>query len=92
MIVVHEASEGRVVVLDSLTHCDARISTLDVVVTGSFAGPLAFGFALECGVRALVAHAAGVGLDGAGIADLFRAVIQTPHSWHPQFVGGHWQS
>jgi hypothetical protein len=73
VIVVHEASEGRVVVLDSLTHCDERLSTLDVVVTGSFAGSLALGFALECGVRAVVAHAAGVGLDGAGIAGLAYA-------------------
>ena len=73
MIVVHEGSEGRVVLLDSLTHCDERLSVHDVVVTGSFAGPLAFGFALECGVRALVAHAAGVGLDGAGIAGLALA-------------------
>jgi hypothetical protein len=70
VIVVHEASEGRVIVLDSLSHFDVRICARDVVVTGSFAGPLAFGFALECGVRGLVAHAAGVGLDSAGIAGL----------------------
>ncbi|MGH7335559.1 MAG: hypothetical protein ACREKS_22995 [Candidatus Rokuibacteriota bacterium] len=79
MIVVHEASEGRVVVLDSLSRCDERITARDVVVTGSFAGPLAFGFALEGGVRALVAHAAGVGLDGAGIAGLaFAARFALP--------------
>ena len=61
---------ARIVVLDSLTHCDARVTTRDVVVAGSFAGALAFGFALERGVRGLIAHAAGVGRDGAGISGL----------------------
>jgi hypothetical protein len=60
----------RIVVLDSLTHCDARVTARDVVVAGSFAGALAFGFALERGVRGLIAHAAGVGRDGAGISGL----------------------
>jgi hypothetical protein len=60
----------RVVVLDSLTHCDALVTSRDVVVAGSFAGALAFGFALERGVRGLVAHAAGVGRDAAGISGL----------------------
>jgi hypothetical protein len=60
----------RIVVLDSLTHCDARVTARDVVVAGSFAGALAFGFALERGVRGLVAHAAGVGRDAAGISGL----------------------
>ena len=70
MMVAHEEPRGRVVVLDSLTHCDERITPADVVVAGSFAGPLAFAFALERGVRAIVAHGAGVGLEGAGIAGL----------------------
>ncbi len=60
-------------VLDSLTHCDDRVGAPDVVVAGSFAGTLAFAFALERGVRAIVAHSAGVGLDGAGIAGLTLA-------------------
>jgi hypothetical protein len=60
----------RIVVLDSLTQCDGRVTPRDVVVAGSFAGALAFGFALERGVRGLVAHAAGVGRDGAGISGL----------------------
>ena len=62
--------QDRIVVLDSLTQCDARVSPRDVVVAGSFAGALAFGFALERGVRGLVAHAAGVGRDAAGISGL----------------------
>lgn len=69
----HEDVRGRVVVTDSLTFCDARVGPRDVVVTGSFAGTLAFGLALERGVRGLVAHAAGVGRDRAGIAGLALA-------------------
>ena len=61
---------GRVVVLDSLTHVDARITPRDVVVAGSFAGALAFAFALERGVRGLIAHEAGVGRARAGISGL----------------------
>jgi hypothetical protein len=64
------SGSDRIVVLDSLTHCDARVTARDVVVAGSFAGALAFGFALERGVRGLVAHAAGVGRDSAGISGL----------------------
>jgi hypothetical protein len=64
------SGSDRIVVLDSLTHCDARVTCRDVVVAGSFAGALAFGFALERGVRGLVAHAAGVGRDAAGISGL----------------------
>jgi hypothetical protein len=63
-------ASGRIVVLDSLTHCDERVTVRDVVVAGSFAGALAFGFALERGVRGLVAHAAGVGREAAGISGL----------------------
>lgn len=73
MIVACETRGGRVIVLDSLTHCDARLTARDVVVAGSFAGPLAFAFALARGVRAIVAHAAGIGLDDAGVAGLSYA-------------------
>jgi len=41
-----------------------------VVVAGSFAGALSLGFALEVGVRGLIAHDAGVGRDGAGVSGL----------------------
>jgi hypothetical protein len=60
----------RIVVLDSLTHCETRVSGRDVVVSGSFSGALAFGFALEVGVRGLIAHDAGVGRDAAGVSGL----------------------
>ena len=73
LLVVHDAGHGRIVTTDSLTYCDARVTGRDVVVGGSFAGVLALGFALEWGVRAVIAHAAGVGKDGAGIAGLALA-------------------
>ena len=70
MRIAAAAGPDRIVVLDSLTQCDGRVTPRDVVVAGSFAGALAFGFALERGVRGLVAHAAGVGRDRAGISGL----------------------
>lgn len=57
-------------VLDSITRCDGNAGARDVVVAGSFAGALSLGFALEVGVRALIAHDAGVGRDGAGVSGL----------------------
>ena len=73
MLVAHETPEGRIAVLDSLTHCDDRLGARDVVVAGSFAGGLAFAFALPFGVRGLIAHEAGVGRERAGIAGLALA-------------------
>ena len=73
MLLAHESSRGRIAVLDSLTHCDGRLGALDVVVAGSFAGGLAFAFALPFGVRGLIAHEAGVGRNRAGIAGLALA-------------------
>jgi len=40
------------------------------VVVGSFAGAMSLGFALEIGVRGLIAHDAGVGRDAAGVSGL----------------------
>ena len=68
--IVFEDGDGRVVVLDSLTQVNARLGARDVLVAGSFAGALAFGFALARGVRGLVAHEAGVGRERAGISGL----------------------
>ena len=65
-----ETSHARILVTDSLTFCDARVSGRDVVVAGSFAGAAAFALAYEHGVRGLIAHAAGVGKDAAGISGL----------------------
>jgi hypothetical protein len=71
--VEYDGPEGRIVVTDSLTYCDDRITPLDVVVGGSFIGEYPAAVALRAGARAIVGHAAGVGRDGAGIAGLALA-------------------
>ena len=43
------------------------------MVVGSFGGVPSLGFALEIGVRGLLAHDAGVGRDGAGVSGLVLA-------------------
>jgi len=68
--VFHEDARGRVVVVDSVTHCDERTTGRDVVVAGSFAGALSLRLVLPFGLRGLVAHEAGVGKDAAGISAL----------------------
>ncbi len=64
---------ARIVVLDSVTQCQGRVEIGDVLVAGSFAGALSLGMALPFGIRALIAHAAGVGKDEAGISALLAA-------------------
>lgn len=66
----YDARDGRIVVTDSLTYCDDRITPLDVVVGGSFIGEYPAAIALRAGARAIIGHAAGVGKDEAGIAGL----------------------
>ncbi len=73
LTVVHDEPRGRIVVTDSLTFCDARLGGRDVLVAGSFAGRVAFAFALSFGVRALIAHEAGLGKDAAGVSGLAAA-------------------
>jgi len=65
-----ETPAGRILVSDSLSYCDERVTTKDVVVGGSFAGHPTVALALERGARGVIAHAAGVGLDAAGISGL----------------------
>ena len=76
-VIVKHANPCGVAVAETVEEAYAKALASDpvaayggVVVAGSFAGALAFGFALERGVRGLVAHAAGVGRDGAGISGL----------------------
>src|SRR5256885_16807839 len=64
---------ARIVVLESVTQCAGRVQAGDVLVAGSFAGALSLGLALPFGIRALIAHAAGVGKDEAGISALTAA-------------------
>ncbi len=61
---------ARIVVLDSVTQCRGRVQFGDVLVAGSFAGELSLRLALPFGIRGLIAHAAGVGKDAAGISAL----------------------
>ncbi len=70
LTVALQTAAGRIIVTDSVTFCDDRVGPDDVVVAGSFAGATALGFVLERGVRALIAHEAGVGRDAAGISGL----------------------
>lgn len=64
-------ARGRILLADSVSYCDERIRPLDVLVCGSFAGaePIG-GLGLPWGPRAVIAHACGVGKDGAGIGGL----------------------
>jgi hypothetical protein len=64
------AGGGRIVVTDSFTHCETGVGAADVIVAGSFAGALSFGFVLPRGARGLIAHAAGIGRERAGISGL----------------------
>src|SRR5262249_4169985 len=61
---------ARIVVLDSVTQCQGRVQLGDVLVAGSFAGALSLRLALPFGIRGLIAHAAGIGKDAAGISAL----------------------
>lgn len=67
---VAQADGRRIVVADSFTHCGDRAGRSDVIVAGSFAGALSFGFVLPGGARGLIAHAAGIGKARAGISGL----------------------
>jgi uncharacterized protein YunC (DUF1805 family) len=68
--IVYDGPDGRIVLADSLTYCDERIKTGDVVVGGSFIGVYPTALALRAGAKAVVGSAAGVGRDQAGIAGL----------------------
>jgi hypothetical protein len=67
---VYEGVEGRILVTDSSTYCDARVTTTDVLIAGSFTGAIAAAMALRHGARAFPGNAAGIGRDGAGVSGL----------------------
>src|SRR5919206_5176660 len=71
--IVFDTPTARIVVTDSLTYCDDRVSTADCVVGGSFIGQYPAALALRAGARAVIGHAAGGGKDHAGIAGLHLA-------------------
>jgi len=70
VFVVDQGAYGRVLIADSLTYCDDRANARDVFVGASFAGASPVAVALRAGVKAVIAHACGVGKDDAGIAGL----------------------
>ena len=71
--IAHEGPQGRILVADSLTFFDERAGSRDVVVGASFAGAPTVVLVLARGIKGVIAHAAGVGKDQAGIAGLALA-------------------
>jgi uncharacterized protein YunC (DUF1805 family) len=67
---IEASAKGRIVVSDSLSYCDDRVTANDVVVGASFAGAGTIVFPLARGVKAVIAHDAGVGKDQSGINGL----------------------
>ena len=63
-------SRGRIVVTDSLSYCDERVGAGDVVVGGSYAGASTTSDVLPRGMKAIIAHDAGIGKAQAGISGL----------------------
>ncbi len=70
---VHEDPRGRIFTADSMTYFDERTGPADIVICGSYAAPASFRWALALGVKGIIAHAVGVGLDNAGISGLLLA-------------------
>ena len=68
--VLTSGPDGRIIVTDSTSYLDKRVNEHDVIVASSFAGPTIIGGALAKGVKALIAHDAGVGKDQAAIGGL----------------------
>ncbi|QRQ85949.1 hypothetical protein [Cupriavidus oxalaticus] len=63
--------EGRLISMDSLLFMDDdRITTNDVVVAGSYCGAATLPHATRKGVKAVIAHDAGIGKDEAGVSAL----------------------
>jgi uncharacterized protein YunC (DUF1805 family) len=67
---IDAGANGRIVVSDSLSYCDDRVIANDVIVGASFAGAGTIVFPLARGVKAVIAHDAGVGKDQSGINGL----------------------
>ena len=72
-IIHHEDMRGRVLSADSMTYFDHRVGERDVLIGGSYAARMTIAWAMRLGARAVVAHAAGVGKDDAGISGLCLA-------------------
>ncbi len=66
----HEDLRGRILSADSMTYFDERVGEWDVLIGGSYAARMTMAWAMRLGARAIIAHAAGVGKDDAGISGL----------------------
>ena len=69
----HEDMRGRILSADSMTYFDERAGKRDVLIGGSYAARMTIAWAMRLGARAIIAHAAGVGKDNAGISGLHLA-------------------
>ena len=72
-MIQYEDMRGRILSADSMTYFDERIGKRDVLIGGSYAARMTIAWAMRLGARAIVAHAAGVGKDDAGISGLHLA-------------------
>jgi hypothetical protein len=69
---VYKSSNGNVVAMDSLLYIyDKSITTNDVVIAGSYCGAVNLPHAIKAGVKAMIAHNAGIGKEDAGIGALY---------------------
>ncbi len=69
-IIHYEDARGRIISADSMTYFDEKAGKNDVLISGSYAARMTIAWAMRLGARAIVAHAAGVGKDDAGISGL----------------------
>lgn len=68
--VVWATKESRIVCMDSMGHVDERNSPQDVLVCGSHSAACATQLVVPLRPRGLIGHAAGPGLQGAGVSGL----------------------
>jgi hypothetical protein len=70
LTVAHQDDSGRVLIVDSMSYVDETCGAGDVIVAASNAGVPTAGWGLRQGIKAFIAHAAGVGKEDAGISGL----------------------
>ena len=69
-VIHYEDVRGQVLSADSMTYFDEKVGEKDVLIAGSYAARMTIAWAMRLGIKAIVAHAAGVGKDDAGISGL----------------------
>src|SRR5688572_29782093 len=68
--IIGAGSHGRIVIADSLSYCDERVTADDVVVGASFGGKASVVYPMKRGAKAVIVHDAGICKDRAGISGL----------------------